>query len=82
MKAWEMASRLYKNAKPVILDEEEQTWEVMKSVSGFYDQLAGLDWKSNVPGSGAPETIMVAAVQALENRGYIPIFQTLFLPDQ
>ncbi|HMM69817.1 MAG TPA: ADP-ribosylglycohydrolase family protein [Gudongella oleilytica] len=71
MKAWEMASRLYKNAKPVILGEEEQTWEVMKSVSGFYDQLAGLDWKSNVPGSGAPETIMVAAVQALENRGYI-----------
>ena len=70
MKAWEMASQLYRNAKPVILDEEEQTWEVMKTVSGFYDQLAGLDWKSNVPGSGAPETIMVAAVQALENRGY------------
>lgn len=71
MKAWEMASQLYRNAKPVLLDEDEQTWEVMKTVSGFYDQLAGLDWKSNVPGSGAPETIMVAAVQALENRGYI-----------
>lgn len=71
MKAWEMASQLYRNAKPVVLDEEEQTWEVMKTVSGFYDQLAGLDWKSNVPGSGAPETIMIAAVQALENRGYI-----------
>jgi ADP-ribosylglycohydrolase len=70
MKAWERASQLYKNAKPVILDEEDQTWEILKSVSSFYDQLAGLDWKSNVPGSGAPEMIMVAAVQALENRGY------------
>ncbi|MDY0235711.1 MAG: ADP-ribosylglycohydrolase family protein [Gudongella sp.] len=70
MKAWERASNLYKNAKPRILEEEDQTWEILKEVSKFYDQLIGLDWKSNVPGSGAPEMIMVAAVQAMENRGY------------
>ncbi len=71
MKAWEIASNLYRNAKPVILEEEDQTWVIIKEVSKFYDSLVGLDWNSNVPGSGAPEKIMVAAVQALENRGYI-----------
>lgn len=70
MKAWERARDLYKNAKPRILDEEDQTWVILKEVSKFYDQLIGLDWMSNVPGSGAPEMIMVAAVQAMENRGY------------
>lgn len=71
MKAWEMAGELYRNAKPVILQEEDQTWKILKDVSNFYDSLLALDWNSNVPGSGAPEKIMVAAVQAMENRGYI-----------
>lgn len=71
MKAWERARDLYKNAKPRVLEEEDQTWVILKEVSKFYDGLIGLDWMSNVPGSGAPEMIMVAAVQAMENRGYI-----------
>lgn len=71
MKAWEIAGNLYRNAKPRILEEEDQTWKAINEVSDFYDRLVGLDWNSNVPGSGAPEMIMVAAVQALENRGYI-----------
>ena len=70
MKAWEIAGNLYRSAKPRVLSEEDQSWEAAKEVSRFYDQLLGLDWASNVPGSGAPEKIMVAAVQALENRGY------------
>lgn len=70
MKAWEIARDLYVNAVPVVLEEEDQTWTVLKEVSKFYDQLLSIDWASNVPGSGAPEKIMVAAVQALENRGY------------
>ena len=70
MKAWEIARDLYINALPVVLEEEDQTWKVLKEVSKFYDQLLSIDWSSNVPGSGAPEKIMVAAVQALENRGY------------
>jgi len=70
MKAWEIARDLYVNAKPVVLEEKDQTWEILKEVSNFYDQLLSIDWESNVPGSGAPEKIMVAAVQALENRGY------------
>ena len=69
-KAWEMARELFTGADPIIRSAEEQTWEDNLDVSGFYDQSLALDWGSNVPGSGAPEQIMVAAVQALENRGY------------
>ena len=69
MKAWEMAQEIFHNAQPVIRSEEEQTWTDNVDVSGFYDDNLSLDWGSNVPGSGAPEKIMVAAVQALENRG-------------
>ena len=70
MKAWEMAQDIFANARPVIRKEEEQTWTDNVDVSCFYDDNLSLDWGSNVPGSGAPEKIMVAAVQALENRGY------------
>lgn len=69
-KAWEMAYDLFSNAKPTILQNEEQGWEPLKAVSDFYDGILRLDWGSNVPGSGAPEIAMIAAVQALENRGY------------
>lgn len=70
-RAWEIAYDIFSNAKPVVRNEEEQTWEAIKSVSKFYDDNLSLDWASNVPGSGAPEKIMVAAIQALENRGYL-----------
>lgn len=70
-KAWETAYELYSNAKPTVLSAQEQGWTALKAVSDFYDGLLGLDWSSNVPGSGAPEKIMVAAVQALENRGFV-----------
>ena len=69
-KAWEMARELFLQAKPVVRSAEEQTWEDNLDVSAFYDQNLALDWGSNVPGSGAPEKIMVAAFQAMENRGY------------
>lgn len=70
MKAWEIAQKIFSEAQPVIRSEEEQTWTDNVDVSSFYDDNLSLDWGSNVPGSGAPEKIMVAAVQALENRGY------------
>lgn len=69
-KAWELAYDIYSNAKPSVLSSEEQGWSALKEVSNFYDSLLSLDWSSNVPGSGAPEKIMVASIQALENRGY------------
>ena len=69
-RAWEIAGELYWNAKPVIRSEEEQTWTANLETTRFYDQILSLDWGSNVPGSGAPECIMAASIQALENRGY------------
>ncbi len=69
-KAWEMAYELFSNAKPTVLHEEEQGWGPLKKIADFYDNILNLDWGSNVPGSGAPEISMVAAIQALENRGY------------
>jgi len=69
-KAWEMAYDLFSNAKPTVLSGEEQGWSALKAIADFYDGTLKLDWGSNVPGSGAPEIAMVAAVQALENRGY------------
>lgn len=69
-KAWEIAQEIFHTAQPIVRSEEEQTWEDNVDVSQFYDSNLALDWTSNVPGSGAPERIMAAAVQALENRGY------------
>ncbi|MBO4819707.1 MAG: ADP-ribosylglycohydrolase family protein, partial [Firmicutes bacterium] len=69
-KAWEIARDLFLQAKPIVRQAEEQTWEDSIDASVFYDQNLALEWCSNVPGSGAPEKIMVAAVQAMENRGY------------
>lgn len=79
MQAWEIAAGLFENAVPKLLEEEEQTWEENFSVSDFYDQQILLQWGSNVPGSGAPERIMVAAVQAMENRGYHSDEETMHL---
>ncbi|QJD85757.1 ADP-ribosylglycohydrolase family protein [Cohnella herbarum] len=70
MKAWEKAYHLMQNANPVVLDEEEQTWLAMNQVEEFYDMTLKMFWHSNVPGSGAPEMLAVAAVQSMHNMGY------------
>ena len=66
-----MARRIFLDSEPGVRKTEEQTWGMFIDASAFYDQNISLDWGSNVPGSGAPESIMVAAVQSLENRGYV-----------
>lgn len=70
MKAWKKAYELMQNAVPVVLDEEEQTWLAMNDVEKFYDFNLKLFWASNVPGSGAPESLAVAATQSMHNMGY------------
>ena len=70
MKAWKKAYELMQNAVPVVLDEEEQTWLSMVEVEKFHDMNIKLFWASNVPGSGAPESLAVAAVQSMHNMGY------------
>lgn len=70
MKAWKKAYELMQHAVPVVLDEEEQTWLAMVEVEKFHDMNIKLFWASNVPGSGAPECLAVAAVQSMHNMGY------------
>ena len=70
MKAWEYARDLLRNAEPVLLAEEEQTWDASAAIRE-QDFWLKLFWQSNVPGSGAPESLAVAAVQSLENKGFI-----------
>lgn len=69
-KAWEQARIITDNAVPKLLSEEEQTWEASIEVGEAEDFHLRLLWHSNVPGSYAPESIMLAAIQAKENMGY------------
>lgn len=70
MKAWERARLLMNKAVPKILSDEEQTWNEANTLEDSADALMKMLWASHVPGSYAPESIMVAAVQSMENRGY------------
>lgn len=56
-------------ARPRVLDENEQTWDAICRLREFQDETIRLLWQSEVPGSGAPECLMLGAVQAAENRG-------------
>lgn len=71
MKAWQLAREITDRAIPRLLDEEEQTWEASIDAGENEDFHLRLLWVSNVPGSYAPESIMLAAVQAKENQGYL-----------
>ena len=71
MKAWEKIRLITDEAVPKILTEEEQTWDFAGSVEQGEDEHLKMLWYSHVPGSYAPESIMTAAVQSMENMGYI-----------
>lgn len=70
MRAWEMERKIMDEAIPKILTEEEQTWDFAETLEKIQDDHTKLLWRSNVPGSYAPESIMTAAVQSVENMGY------------
>ncbi|MBB5701214.1 ADP-ribosylglycohydrolase [Ochrobactrum daejeonense] len=70
MKAWELTRDLLRDTKPVVRTAEEQTWDA-SAVMKAQDDLVALFWKSNVPGSAAPECLMAGALQSLENKGFV-----------
>lgn len=70
MKAWEIERKKMDEAIPKILSDEEQTWDYANVLEKNTDDYLKLMWSSHVPGSYAPESLMVAAIQSLENRGY------------
>jgi hypothetical protein len=70
MKAWELTRDLLRQTKPVVRSAEEQTWDASEHMKGL-DFGVSLFWKSNVPGSAAPENLMAGALQSLENQGFV-----------
>lgn len=68
-KVWELELEMRRAARPRVLGEDEQTWDAMDRLREFEDGLLKLLWYSEVPGSGAPECLMLGAVQAAENLG-------------
>lgn len=71
MRAWEHARDLFRAAEPVIMAAEEQTWESdAAAVMDRADFDLRMFWKNAVPGSGAPDCLAVAAIGALENKGF------------
>ena len=71
MQAWERARDLFRSARPVVVADSEQAWEPDATSAGdWVDSDIRLFWTSKVPGSGAPDCLAVAALGALENKGF------------
>lgn len=70
MKAWELTRDLLRNTKPIVRTAEEQTWD-SSAVMAAGDMMVAMFWKSNVPGSAAPECLMAGALQSLVSKGYV-----------
>jgi len=69
MKAWKVEYALRRSALPRA--EFTPFWsEAANIVKNAEDMRVKLLWESKVPGSGAPEHLIVGAVQAAWNRGY------------
>ncbi len=72
MQAWEREYELMANARPVLREaDDEALWNVLEGMENQEDASVKMLWYNEVPTSGAPERLMVAGVQALENRGYV-----------
>ena len=69
-KAWETAYELLHGSIPVVLSEDEQAWKGIEAFEKMTDLTYRMKWHSNVPGSGAPESVIAGAVQSMENMGY------------
>ncbi|MCQ2423285.1 MAG: ADP-ribosylglycohydrolase family protein [Clostridia bacterium] len=69
-KAWEIECETMRTSIPVVLEEEEQGWKDCEDSALEQNRAAELLWHSNVPGSGATEHVIVAAMQDMENMGY------------
>lgn len=70
MKAWQIERNKMDSAVPKVLTDEEQTWNFAEVLEQHADAMTKLYWSSHVPGSYAPESIMIAAIQAMENKGF------------
>lgn len=70
MKAWEIEYETMAAATPVAPENSEENWLKYEEAGYAFDAKLRRDWYSVVPGSAAPCQLVVAAIQAMENRGY------------
>jgi len=73
MKAWQLERENILKVQPTYQANDNETiWEEQAGGPEEADDLhTTILWHSNVPGSRAPESIALASIQAMENRGYI-----------
>ncbi|MCK9329316.1 MAG: ADP-ribosylglycohydrolase family protein [Candidatus Cloacimonetes bacterium] len=69
MKAWKFITEMTENAVPVVLAQEEQGWESLNDNENSIDAYLKLMWSSHVPGSAAPESVIIAGIQSAEQLG-------------
>ncbi|MFP4331312.1 MAG: ADP-ribosylglycohydrolase family protein [Spirochaetaceae bacterium] len=69
MEAWERERELMEEAEPKPAADQDAAWGGISLFEEENDRLLRMQWYSRVPGSQAVERLMVAAVQAMENRG-------------
>ena len=70
MQAWERARDLLRTAMPVIVHDDERAWQSAAAAGPKADAEVKLFWTSIVPGSGAPDSCAIAALGAMENKGF------------
>ena len=69
-KAWEREYKMMCDAVPQVLEEDEQGWLFSETIENLDDTLLKMKWKSNVPGSNAPERVIIGAIADVGNMGY------------
>lgn len=70
MKAWEIEYNTMAAAQPFIPQHTAENWLKYEEAGNAWDKKLYNTWYNVVPGSEAPCQLVVAAVQAMENRGY------------
>ncbi len=67
VKAWERSYQMRKEARPT--PKEKTHWDEAVVADLFPETLVKTFWRSTVPGSNAPDSLILGAVQAVENMG-------------
>lgn len=70
MKAWQLEYDTMAKAVPVLQEDTHENWMKYEQAGNAYDKKLYSSWLNYVPGSLAPCQLVVAAIQATENRGY------------
>lgn len=70
-KAWELAYEMTQGAVPILQTEEDGEWTGDKrSIGEMEIEEIRARWYTQVPGSRAPDFVLLGGIQATENMGY------------